>query len=782
MASSAAPESELFNHFRTRADELSRRSGMRYKNKKTFIEFCDDSQVRAIIDSFVYPDDSTSSVVVRPSSLVEINAGTFNDYYKFTMAPVIRTVYDDKKCVVQFCVDWRFGTSFNSHMQEYVRTKDGDFKVKLANELYGFSTRMFTREMIDAETNRGPDKGPGYWRKFFKDDKASNWGIFEEKALIASVDDIPKIVQTYSVEKEEGEVDINPETDFYPNTSILKFTPVPKVFDEFPIVVLSIVQADSTDGKPDVRATGNWPMCSWLETPMMQACYGFVHTEYLRRTGTSYGKWMAEALYRTFSGMCFLDGKNIKVALFSGRRTGGALFHLLQVWLWNKFDEPGGPAPSSTGKNLGTSSFWALQTLERLLGITPVINPTGTHAHELSMTLAALYPELDAPATGFVGSQLLGHMLYSEISGGNGEVPLLSDTVGTANFLKTACALQIPGFLRKGSETNCLHRFLAARQDSGKLHDYKLLMMIYSLLSDRATCPMLMASEIDDRTLDFIRAILLGIQLAGVGGALGDSEKIDAQTIFGTEFTCRHEGHDDTMNDEQYKAFIGSLNEMNPNNLHFAASMAVKIVCVFVPEEGGVRRTLKTGDAKGKLTFDPAAPDKGALKEKGEQYQVFHTQALETAKELAPGLMHKFEEIESYMKEYERILQNEGQEAADSLPQPNPSDLQEDYKAMKSLGLDLTTLPHFKAGDISVDIQEKFEELLRNFAPEEFKSGAAAVQGSALGSARGSGDADIGGRRTRRKGRKVSKKYVRKNIRKSKNKKSRRSYRRKSKK
>lgn len=764
----------LFGHFMTRANELSDMDGREY-DSKTFLRFCQDDEVQRIIAEFAYPAESTSYVVLKDGSPVEINAGTFNDYYKCTMAPGIRTVYDAKNCVVQFRVDWRFGSSFNSHMQDYVKTGGTNFKLALATKLNEFSSRRFTREMIDIETKRPPLDGPGSWKNFFKD-PSDKWDIFEGKALIASgaEADIVEIVSTYDVKTVDGVRAINPATDFYEGTSILKLTPKPKVFDGYPIVVLSIVASESSDGKPDVRATGNWPRCSWLETPMMQACYEFLHAEYLNRTGISYGTWMAEALYRTFSGMCFLEDKDIKVALFSGRRTGGALFHLLQVWLWNQFSTPGTPAAG--GKNLGTSSFWALQTLT-ILGIVPGINPTGTHAHELSMTLATLYPELDDPQIGFVGSQLLGHILYSILSGGNGKVPLLSDTVGTANFLKTACALMLPEFLRGKGETNCFTRFSAARQDSGELEDYKLLMMMYSALSKRDNCPMLMASEIDDRDLDFIKAILLGIQLAGVGGALGDSEKIDALKVFGKEFKCRIEGHDDK---EQSKTLTADLKAVPESALHFAASMAVKIVCVFVDGGAGVepRYTLKTGDAAGKLTIDPEAPTRGQLQVQGGKFQMFHKQALEACTEIAPqALKDQFGRINAYI---DRLKAGESQSA----PAPSPSSLQDDYKYM--LSVDLQLLPKFDEKTISVK-QERFTKLLEQFTPpdllERFRAasssgGVAASPSVVAASSSGQG----GGRRTRRRARKVTKKHVRKNIRKSKNKKSRRSYRRKSKK
>jgi hypothetical protein len=150
------------------------------------------------------------------------------------------------------------------------------------------------------------------------------------------------------------------DTDFYEGTVILNCIPVPKDPKQQSTVAISVTT--DRNGMPDVRATGSWQLCSFLETPMMQCVYEVLHRQHLKNTGVSYGAWLAEALYRTFSGMCFLSDKSIKVALFSGRRTGGALFNLVQVYLWNQFDTPF----HTGGRNLGSSSFWALHTLKNM--------------------------------------------------------------------------------------------------------------------------------------------------------------------------------------------------------------------------------------------------------------------------------------------------------------------------------------------------------------------------------------------------------------------------------
>ena len=219
--------------------------------------------------------------------------------------------------------------------------------------------------------------------------------------------------------------------------------------------------------------------------------------------------------------------------------------------------------------------------------MTIQIAPSGTHAHELSMTLACLYPELDDKPFGFVGSQILGHLLYKYLSWqtndqdgsetgfdslGNGPLPMLTDTIGTEQFLKTALLLQDKGKL-------ALCNFNSARQDSGNLNSYKKLVELYSLKAICGALPSFMASEID-KYADFEEATQLKYATAGVGGALGDSESVIK--------------NDDPMFNTLYGSTTYTI---------FKASMAVKVVTVFL---NGLDPcyTLKTGDGSGKMTYD----------------------------------------------------------------------------------------------------------------------------------------------------------------------------------
>jgi nicotinic acid phosphoribosyltransferase len=559
--------------------------------------------------------------------------------------------------------------------------------------------------MLDSLTS-----GPGpIWKAYWQSEKAHP---IKGNTLIES--DQETIKAHY--QKEDGG-----EITFHPGTVILNCIPFPRNPQKQSTVVLSVVPGDG--GKPDIRATGYWPLCSWLETPLMQSTYEVMHRHFLKENNKTYGAWMAEALYRTFSGMVFLSGteKPIKVALFSGRRTGGALFNLLQIYLWNQFDSqfypPTHPNSNPAGRNLGTSSFWALETLQKI-SMKCAIQPSGTHAHELSMTLNVLYPELDVTDVGFVGSQILGHLLYKKLSAGPTPTPMLTDTVGTRNFLVTAVALKDSNNDNKPA----LCSFASARQDSGKLADYAKMMNHFVTLASCKPPPMLMASEIDNRDEDFIEAIKQGYVLAGVGGALGDSEKIESMKILGEEWSKENMGH-------------------------FAASEAAKIARVW-SGLGNTGYTLKTGDGTGKVTIDDKAEQgvKTELEERAAIFQKLHKEALEALKHGEPALLDLSEPVLATKQGILNRLLGEIEIAVAAAPPPPPPAL----APVTGERLPGTTAI-LKPGDI-VSTDQEGEILL------------------------------TGGRRTRRKARKHTKKNVRKNNRKSKHMRNRRSNRRKSRK
>ena len=595
-----ASENLLLEHFLERAKELS--SDEKKYNGKSFMDYVNDDNIASIIAKFMYPKDGDTSTVVEIERL--INAFFANDLYKLSMGPVVNQVSKNQQgCIVQFRIDLRTDSTFNEKLKtDYVLNPGSGFVEELTIQLDTLKNRKFDAVMLDSLTN---GSGP-IWKAYWQSEKAHP---IKGNTLIET--ERKQIIANYNNDNDGAGGSPITEANFHGNTVILNCIPVPKNPKNPSTVVLSVVRGVD-GGKPDIRATGYWPLCSWLETPLMQTTYEVMHRHFLKENGKTYGAWMAEALYRTFSGMVFLSEtkKPIKVALFSGRRTGGALFNLLQIYLWNQFDTqfypPNHPTPNPDGRNLGTSSFWALETL-KALGMQCSIQPSGTHAHELSMTLNVLYPELDVPEVGFVGSQILGHLLYKRLSAGPTPTPMLTDTVGTRNFLVTAVAL-------KDGDKPALCSFASARQDSGKLADYAKMMGHFVGSIDcgvdekgkKIPPPMLMASEIDDRDKDFVEAIKRGYVLAGVGGALGDSEKIESMKILGVEEWSKE------------------------NEGHFAASEAAKIARVW-SGSGKTGYTLKTGDGTGKVTIDDKAEEdvKRKLGSRAATFQALHNDAVE---------------------------------------------------------------------------------------------------------------------------------------------------------
>lgn len=210
---------------------------------------------------------------------------------------------------------------------------------------------------------------------------------------------------------------------------------------------------------------------------------------------------------------------------------------------------------------LGTSSVTSHYWLKNA-GVpdTLILDPAGTHAHELSMSLSAVFGELD-DRVGAPLSQLVGHMAYFFLSMPNGDVrkegrknlmPMLPDTLGTFAFMRVASRLTVPFGAHKGQ--GVLEVIGAARQDSGTLADFAALMHSFG--------GALMASEIETPA-DLQTAARLGYKLFGAGGFMGDSEK----------------------------AWDGG-GHTNRSNI----SMAVKVLRVYINGERSDFAPVKTGD------------------------------------------------------------------------------------------------------------------------------------------------------------------------------------------
>lgn len=502
-----------------------------------------DGAFEQVCNLFEYDSRSQKTEVVPKDSKL-ISATTYNDYYKFTMAPVIGAV-EDHQSNHQMVNHITFGVDLRDPGIAKQMLEKGEYHTKLSHNLDKLKDRLFNHAILNKlKDSYLPFKAiaNSYWTKSNVDkifgenpeNPKSLLGIYKSD-LQRNIRDM--IIQCGSIKPynhESGEMSLEQfpitEGHFWEGTIILngQFIPNP----DCNIVVLSMyVGPDAKKTKESgeknnlnnkklhIEATGKWRNVSWLETSMMQTVYETAHSEDLLERKASYGQWLAEALFRTYLGMKYLETPGadaIKVALFSGRRTGGFLYNLLQNLLWNSFSVPFTPF-NLKGRNLGTSSVDAWYQLNsRSLCIC--IGPAGTHAHEISMVLSSIYPELDKD--NLVLTQVLGHYLYYKLTHQTSPapMPMLPDTLGTESFLRAAnVILSLSNDKKKN--VPFLQLIGSARQDSGELPAFLERVSKYDYRLGK------MASEID-KLSDFNEAQRLGYGLAGVGGCLGDTEKV----------------------------------------------------------------------------------------------------------------------------------------------------------------------------------------------------------------------------------------------------------------
>ena len=253
----------------------------------------------------------------------------------------------------------------------------------------------------------------------------------------------------------------------------------------------------------------------------------------------AYQRWLYGALLRCARSVAFTrlvqtmdPEKSMTPALFTGRRTGGYLFLLLQnLFFAHHFNQftPTGQVIDLCGKTrcLGTSS---VDSYFKLLELKlPCLKPAGTHAHELSMVISVLFPYFDLNKYELPLTQIIGHELYRQLSAiprptpaGITMFPMLPDTLGTAAFMKAANWVKTKK-PKKPEEPEEIIPFIdlinSARQDSGSLSDFLALMVLGNYKGAK------MASEIDN-TETLLKATKLGFVTSGAGGFYGDSGKV----------------------------------------------------------------------------------------------------------------------------------------------------------------------------------------------------------------------------------------------------------------
>lgn len=498
-------------------------------------------ELQAIFDEAAKSEFSSSATVA-------------NDFYKLTMAPVVKAAQDRAKgaVVVTFAAEVR----------------DKELAQKLLQNTNGIRDDVISR--LDALKNRRFDHGVVL---------ASVEGKSVEPFWQENIERIcgPSVAPHVLIRAQR--LPGSSPSDFHSNTDIYNRAVSPDEVADGQVVVSVYVDADSKSNpqsacsefrcdKLHIEATGVWHKVTFLETPMMQVVYQVALTHHLRQRGVTFGQWLYESLFRCHLSinLAMTSCPSMKGALFAGRRTGHHLFTLLQTWYCSRY------YPNC----IGTSSMDAWHTLSKKLGMPRIVPPVGTHAHELSMVFMSLFPQLDANEERIPFSQALAHYMYYRLvhQGRGGPMPMLPDTLGTTAFLKAAEACMVTQMLngeaqRCSAKVPLLSCMSTARQDSGKLSAFKARVGQYCAFKGS-----MMASEIDTQE-DLIKAGSEGYATFGAGGFMGDSEKAWPVT-----------------------------------DLRFTASMAVKAVRVFV---GGIRsevQPVKLGDADdtSKVTCDAALP------------------------------------------------------------------------------------------------------------------------------------------------------------------------------
>jgi nicotinic acid phosphoribosyltransferase len=412
------------------------------------------------------------------------SATWFNDYYKLSMAPVIAENLRQKgKVVVTFAVSLR-----SDGLGDYLASNQDGIRDKVIKALDALKFRYFNLPIIlSAVQGKSIEE---FWQAA---------GLY-----ICGPAHAPRsLIRAHRVGSEEN---------FWHDTVIYNRQTGPEDVEDDEVVL----SAYFAEGKFHIEATGPWNRCSFLETTMMQTVYQTLLEHHRSKYGISFTQWLYESLFRTHLSCVFATQNcpEMKGALFAGRRTGHHLFTLLQTWYVSRF------YPNC----IGASSFDACHTLTNVLGLPKIVRPVGTHAHELSMVLMCLWPELDENPEMISFSQCLSHYQFYRLvhKGFAVPMPMLPDTLGTQAFLKAAeNTIVTPmknGVSQEHQKCKLVELFDSARQDSGKIPDFKPTLGIYGYEKG------MMASEISSCE-DLMVAASQGFKTFGTGGFMGDSEK-----------------------------------------------------------------------------------------------------------------------------------------------------------------------------------------------------------------------------------------------------------------
>mmetsp|Transcript_85978 Transcript_85978/g.199910 ORF Transcript_85978/g.199910 Transcript_85978/m.199910 type:complete len:576 (-) Transcript_85978:65-1792(-) len=470
----------------------------------------------------------------EPVGGAPLPASCFNDFYKFTMMPVMRTVeqaHGDVRCTFS------------------VNIRDADCRRRLHESATGAASPELYEEMrrrLSRLASRTFDRST--FERCVAEHSVPGWGGKTLDAVCGTSKEPRRLVQEFRAEPSCS----TPQAPSSPGDVLLQL----------------FVARDERLGEERVfvEATGPWHRVTWLETSMMQAVYESLFRDQKRREygveahsgvwddSSWFPLWLAQAFCRCVRSVEAATSAGLRGVLMTGRRTGSAALMILQaLYIQCKCQKTSGM--------LGTSSVSA-RYMSLDAGVNPVLVPkcAGTHAHELPMVIGALLGEAD-DQVGMPMSQVVSHMLYFFTSMPQGDVrgagrrvlmPILPDTLGSRAFMTVAKRLRVPLGLHKGAPV--LSVVGTARQDSGSLEAFQKLM------EECGFTGALMASEIEVPE-DLVLAAKLGYKLFGAGGFMGDSEKAW---------------------------------DPSKNNL----SMAVKVLRVYVNGEKCAFTPVKTGDTQ----------------------------------------------------------------------------------------------------------------------------------------------------------------------------------------
>jgi hypothetical protein len=443
----------------------------------------------------------------------QLTADAFNDFYKWTMLNVVRKTEEIAGFVeVTFGVDFR-----EERTRQALKNPDGILVGKILENLKKLTERKFDRNVFAELTKPG---GP----------RARLYEDFPD-----TIDKVcgPEGAEHTLIDKDG-----------------VKDAPYTRTPEDRNKVTLAFYY-DAEKDKHIIQFTGPWHRVTWGETSVMQCVYETIHMHELETNKISYSDWLYGALLRCAKSVAItrlIQGLAKKrggvvhpmnPALFTGRRTGGIEFLLLQNLFFADHFLQAGPAPAPVKRSLlesypdphaticlGTSSVTSWYKLNSI-GL-PCLSPAGTHAHELSMVLSIVFAPLDVNKYNLPLTQIVGHLMYLKLTWAKtgGLMAMLPDTLGTRAFMKAANAVLVDGvpFIRK---------FHTGRQDSGKhLKNFMMNMEMFNYTG------MKMASEID--TIEtLIEALYNEFDSFGAGGFFGDSVKVWGPNISSTSMAVK---------------------------------------------------------------------------------------------------------------------------------------------------------------------------------------------------------------------------------------------------